>query len=220
MLKANEVEVIEVREVFTSLSDMAQNQAKLSDVMANHARFAMQKIIGFPESEPSKEQMAELNSGYHKQYAVNHPTKTYARISDALVDFDTLTKEQQAKVKEKLNIGVDYVLAISTQKFAKMKSGKDADPAMHSVLKTWRDGLSNYRNTKYKNLVTKCKELMPKADRTRKPTEDFIIRINEAFDSLEKSCKVASGKGDASANPKQFTQAKIKFLTEYKKDLV
>ena len=209
--------VVEVIENFDSLSAMAQNQAKLSDVLANHARFAMRTIVGFPESEPSKEQMAQLNDGYHKQYAETHPSKTYARLSDALVDMETLSPEQQSKCKEKLVIGVDYVLAISTQKFAKMKSGKDADPAMHAVLKAWRDGLSNYRNAKYKNLVSKCKELMPKSDRTRKPTEDFIIRIGEAFDTLEKSCKIALGKGDNTADPKRFTQAKIKFMAEYKK---
>ena len=209
--------VIEVKETFDSLKSMAQNQAKVSDALANHARYAMQKIVGFPETEPSKEQMAELNSGYHSQYAENHSPITYARINEALIEMDTLTPEQQAKVKEKLVIGVDYVLSISTQKFAKMKSGKDADPAMHAVLKRWRDGLSNYRTSKLKNLVSKCRELMPKADRTRKPTEDFINRISAMFDSLEKSCKIASGKGDDTANPKQFTQAKIKFMTEYKK---
>lgn len=209
--------VIEVKETFDSLKSMAQNQAKVSDALANHARYAMQKIVGFPETEPSKEQLAELNSGYHMQYAENHPPITYARISEALIEMDTLSPEQQSKVKEKLVIGVDYVLSISTQKFAKMKSGKDADPAMHAVLKRWRDGLSNYRTAKLKNLVSKCRELMPKADRTRKPTEDFINRISAMFDSLEKSCKIASGKGDDTANPKQFTQAKIKFMTEYKK---
>lgn len=210
--------VIEVKETFDSLRSMAQNQAKVSDALANHARYAMQKIVGFPETEPSKEQMAELNDGYNKQYAENHPPITYARINEALVSMDTLNPEQQSKVKEKLIIGVDYVLSISTQKFAKMKSGKDADPALHLVLSQWRKGLSNYRSDKYKNLVTKCKSLMPKAERTRKPTEDFIIRIGDMFDALEKSCKVAIGKGDNTANLKKFTQAKLKFMAEYKKD--
>jgi len=207
---------IAVLETFDSLATMAQNQAQVSDTLANHARYAMSKIVGFPNTEPSKEQMAQLNEGYHRQYAVSHPNKTYARINESLIEWETLTKEQQSKVKEKLVIGVDYTLAITTQKFAKMKTGKEADPALHAVLKQWRDGLSNYRNAKYKNLVSKCKELMPKAERTRKATEDFIIRIGEVFDALEKSCKIAEGKGDTTANAKLFIQAKIKFLSTYK----
>ena len=209
--------VIEVKENFDSLESMAQNQARLSDVLANHARYAMKTIVGFPESAPSKEQMAQLNNGYAKCFMDSNPNRTYARIGETLVEFETLTPEQQSKVKEKLVIGLEYSLAISSQKFAKMRTGKDADPSQHAILKVIRDKFSDYKGAKYKNLVAKCKELLPKAKRERNATEEFIVRLTPFFDAMEKTCKIAVGKGDETADVKKFTQAKLKFMAEYKK---
>jgi hypothetical protein len=209
--------VIEVKENFDSLESMAQNQARLSDVLANHARYAMKNIVGFPESAPSKEQMAQLNNGYAKTFMDSNPNRTYARIGETLIEFETLMPDQQSKVKEKLVIGLEYSLAISPQKFSKMRTGKDADPSQHAILKVIRDKFSDYKGMKYKNLVSKCKELLPKAKRERNATDDFIIRLSPWFDAMEKTCKIAVGKGDETADAKKFTQAKIKFMIEYKK---
>jgi hypothetical protein len=209
--------VIEVKENFDSLESMAQNQARLSDVLANHARYAMKTIVGFPESAPSKEQMAQLNNGYAKTFMDSNPNRTYARIGETLVEFETLTPEQQKGVKEKLVIGLEYAMALSPQKFAKMRTGKDSDPSQHAILKVIRDKFSDYKGAKYKNLVAKCKELLPKAKRERNATEDFIVRLTPFFDAMEKTCKIAVGKGDETADVKKFIQAKIKFMTEYKK---
>jgi len=209
--------VIEVKENFDSLESMAQNQARLSDVLANHARYAMKTIVGFPETAPSKEQKAQLDSGYAKTYMDSNPNRVYARISETLVEFETLTPEQQKGVKEKLVICLEYAMAISPQKFAKMRTGKDADPSQHAILKVIRDKFSDYKGAKYKNLVAKCKELLPKAKRERNATEDFILRLTPFFDAMEKTCKIAVGKGDDTADVKKFLSAKSKFMSEYKK---
>ena len=211
------VEVVEVKENFDSLADMAQNQSRISDVLSNHARYAMRTIVGFPDSEPSKEQMAQLTEGYAKTYSESHPSITYVRTSDVLVKWDSLTPEQQSKVKEKLVIGLDFAMAMSSQKFSKLRTGKDADPALHAVMKVWRDGFSDYKSEKYKNLKAKCKELLPKKVVVRTATEDFIDRLGTWFDEMEKSCKIAVGKGDNTADLKKFLSSKSKFMSDYKK---
>lgn len=211
----NTVNAVDLK--FKSLSQMAQNQAMLDDTLNSHAEFAIQTIAGFPESKPSDEEMEQLNNGYHKQYQATHPNKVYARVDNALVEFDTLTKEQQAKVKEKITVGVDFALSFTQQAFGKLRSDKEGgDLALHAVLKEWRDNLSDYRNAKFKNLVNKAKAIINKgAKRERKATDDFIVRLKNVFDTLEKQCKTAQGRGDTTADPKLLKQAKLAFMTKY-----
>jgi hypothetical protein len=209
--------VIEVKENFDSLESMAQNQARLSDVLANHARYAMKTIVGFPESLPSKEQMAQLNNGYAKTFMDSNPNRVYGRLGDTLQEWETLTPEQQKDVKEKLVIGLEYAMAMSPQKFAKMRTGKDSDPSQHAIVKVIRDKFSDYKGEKFKNLKAKCKELLPKVKRERAVTDDFIVRLTPFFDAMEKTCKIAVGKGDDTADVKKFLSAKSKFMSEYKK---
>ena len=215
--KPKTVVEIDVPDTFSSLSHMASNQAKLDDALKNHARYAMDNIVGFPETEPSPEQKEELNKGYISNFKIKNPDTTYYRVDGNLFPESELNPEQLKGLKEKIIIGVDYVDALGQQKWTALNTDKDGgDKALHAIIKGWRTKMSNYRTEKYRSLVIRAKalkkELSPKTE-TKNPVVAFDVRIKNSFDALEKQVKLAVGRQDATASPELFKKAKLAFLT-------
>jgi hypothetical protein len=213
--KPRTVVEVEVLETFNSLSHMASNQAKLDDVLKNHAQYAIDNIVGFPESEPSTEQKEELNKGYISNFKIKNPDITYYRVDGNLFPESDLNPEQLKGLKEKIIIGVDYVEALGQQKWTALNTDKEGgDKALHAVIGKLRKKMSNYRTEKYRSLVIKAKqlkkELSPKTG-TKNPVVAFDSRIKNAFDALEKQVKLAVARQDATADPELFKKAKIAF---------
>ena len=216
MSKLKTVVEVEVLDTFTSLSHMASNQAKLDDVLRNHAQYALDNIVGFPESDPSTEQKEELNKGYISNFKIKNPDITYYRVDGNLFPESNFNPEQLKGLKEKIVIGVDYVEALGQQKWTALNTDKDGgDKALHAVIGKWRTKMSNYRTEKYRSLVARAKalkkELSPKTA-TKNPVVMFDARLKDNFDALEKQVKLAVGRQDATADPELFKKAKIQFF--------
>lgn len=217
MSKLKTVVEIEVPETFSSLASMASNQAKLDDALKNHARYAMDNIVGFPETEPSPEQKEELNKGYISNFKIKNPDTTYYRVDGNLFPESEFNPEQLKGLKEKIIIGVDYVDALGQQKWTALNTDKEGgDKALHAIIRGWRTKMSNYRTEKYRSLVAKAKQLKralaPKAG-TKSPVVAFDVRVRSSFVDLEKQVKLAVGRQDATASPELFKKAKLAFLT-------
>ena len=216
MSKLKTVVELEVLETFNSLSHMASNQAKLDDVLRNHAQYAIDNIVGFPESEPSAEQKEELNKGYISNFKIKNPDITYYRVDGNLFPESELNPEQLKGLKEKIIIGVDYVDALGQQKWTALNTDKDGgDKALHAVIGKLRKKMSNYRTEKYRSLVVRAKalkkELSPKTE-TKNPVVAFNLRLKDNFDALEKQVKLAVGRQDVTADPELFKKSKIAFF--------
>lgn len=195
---------------FKSLKDMGYQQAKTSDSLTIQAQFAIETIKGFP-AEVSPEARAEVYAGYQLRYNENHPVQTYAVINGHYV---LATEEQLSNKKvEKVEIGVAYAFSFSSQEFGKLAS---TNPGLHSVVKKWRDDVSDYCSNRLGDLKRAANKLLKKGQPVQRQTLDFAESVKKAFDQLEASVKVKANKGDTTADTVRFAQAVAAFWKTYK----
>lgn len=196
---------------FLSLKDMGYQQAKTGDSLTSQAQYALDKITGFPEDIPA-EARAELYAGYQMRFSENRPNKTYAVINGHY----TLATEEQVKNKkvEKVEIGVAYAFSYSSQEFGKLKN---TNPALHGIVKQWRDDAADYSSNRLGDLKRAATRLLNKDRGVQRQTLDFAESVKKAFDQLGKSVKVkAERQKDTTAHPAQFKQAVEAFWKAYK----
>ena len=118
----------------TSLTDLGYQQGKTEDASDNQAKYAISSIDGFPE-KIDDDSKAKLYKGYMMRYNDKHAPVTYGIVDGNYLLLDSLDKDMQDKVKEKVVIGVDVVYSYSQQEYGKLRS---TDPAKYAVLKSWR----------------------------------------------------------------------------------
>jgi hypothetical protein len=194
---------------FTSLKDSAYQQAGANQTLESVARYAIEKIAGFPETV-SPEAKDQLYEGYRMKYDSLHPAKTYAVIADHYVE---ATPEHMAsKNVERVEIGVAYAYSYSSQEFGKLANTK---PALHALIKRIRESCSDYCSNRLGDLKRAAKSLLSNGQTRSRQTLDFIRSTEKIFTSLEKSVKVKSAKGDTTANPVQFKLAVAAFWKTY-----
>ena len=195
----------------SSLKDLGYQQAKTGDSLETQAKFALDNIKGFPEDVPSEAKDA-LYDGYRMRYSERKPAVMYAVINDHYV---IATPEQvQNKKIEKIEIGVAYAFAYSSQEFGKMKN---TNPALHGIIKVIRDDVADYCSNRLGDLKRASKKLIAKKDGTTRTTLDFAQSMLKAFEAQEKSVKVKQAKGDTTANSAKFALAVKSFWTTYNK---
>jgi hypothetical protein len=195
----------------SSLKDLGYQQAKTGDTLETQAQFALDNIAGFPEDVPSEAKDA-LYDGYRMRYSERKPATMYAVINDHYV---LATPEQvQNKKIEKIDIGVAYAFAYSSQEFGKMKN---TNPALHSIIKVIRDDVADYCSNRLGDLKRSAKRLINKSDGSSRTTLDFAQSMLKAFEAQEKSVKVKQAKGDTTANSAKFTLAVKSFWMTYNK---
>ena len=195
----------------SSLKDLGYQQAKTGDSLETQAKFALDNIKGFPDDVPSEAKDA-LYDGYRMRYSERKPAVMYAVINDHYV---IATPEQvQNKKIEKIEIGVAYAFAYSSQEFGKMKN---TNPALHGIIKVIRDDVADYCSNRLGDLKRASKKLIAKKDGTTRTTLDFAQSMLKAFEAQEKSVKVKQAKGDTTANSAKFALAVKSFWTTYNK---
>ena len=197
---------------FTSLKDSAFQQAGAAQTLESVARYAIEKIEGFPKEVPS-EAKDELYEGYRMKFDALNPKRTYAVINDHYV---LATQEHMdAKNVEKIEIGVAYAFSYSSQEFGKLKS---TNPALHGIVAQVRSRFSDYASNKLGDLKRAAKKLLDEQSgkTAQRQTLDFVESMTKIFSAQEKSVKVKQDRGDTTANALKFKQAVNAFWTTYK----
>lgn len=197
----------------TSLKDLGYQQASTGDSLDNQAEYALTHISGFPE-DISSEAREMLYEGYRQRKSERNPAKVYAVINDHYV---VATPEQvQNKKIEKIEIGVAYAFAYSSQEFGKLKN---TNPALHGIIKTIRDDVADYCSNRLGDLKRACKKILAKRNgtTTTRTTLDFAQSMTNLFDAQAKSVKVKETKRDTTANSAKYALAVKAFWTTYNK---
>jgi hypothetical protein len=127
------------------------------------------------------------------------------------------TPEQIKNAKvEKIEVGVAYAFAYSSQEFGKLKN---TNPALHGIVKVIRDDVADYCSNRLGDLKRACKRILAKrnGNTTTRTTLDFAESMLKAFEAQEKSVKVKQAKGDTTANSAKFALAVKSFWMTYNK---
>lgn len=196
--------------LYKSLRDMGYAQAKTGDSLAEQAQFALDNIPGFPADVPA-EARAELYSGYQLRFNENRPPVTYAVING---HYTLATGEQLSNTKvEKIDIGVAYAFSYSSQEFGKLAS---TNPALHTILKKWRDDVSDYSSNRLRELKNAATKLLNAGKTQQRKTLDFAESMTKVFEAQAKSVKVKAGRGDSTADEAKYKVAVAAFWKAYK----
>ena len=198
---------------FSSLKDLGYQQAQTGDSLETQGEFALDNIKGFPE-EISTEDRESLYEGYRLRHSERHPAKVYAVVNDHYV-LATPEQIKNAKV-EKVEMGVAYAFAYSSQEFGKLKN---TNPALHGIIKVIRDDVADYCSNRLGDLKRACKRILAKrnGNTTTRTTLDFAQSMLNAFEAQEKSVKVKQAKGDTTANSAKYALAVKSFWMTYNK---
>lgn len=197
---------------YTSIRDFGYQQAGTLDTSTNQAQWALNNIVGFPETI-TEETKAELKEGYRLRYVESHPPVVYAVINGHYVK----PTEEQIKNKkvEKIEIGVDYAFSYSSQEFGKLKN---TNPALHGILYIVRKGLGTYQSNAFNDLVKKAKSIIGKDNPTTRQSLTFVESMTKTFETQGKSCKVKQHRGmDTTANTTKYDAAVKSFWSTYNK---
>lgn len=194
---------------YSSLKDMAYNQAKTGDTLKDQAQYALNKIVGFPNECPD-ESRTELNAGYILRYLDNHPEVTYAKIDGNYV-LITPENAEQFKGKEKVNMSANIAMAFSTHAFGRLN--ETHDPQFKGIVKQVRDDVSDYCSTCFKALKQAALKIVNKGKtRERGATKNFDVKVKDTFEQLSTNVLNANKRGDPSADKKRFSEAKVAFF--------
>jgi hypothetical protein len=197
----------------TSLKDLGYQQASTGDSLDNQAEYALANISGFPE-DISSEAREMLYEGYRQRKSERNPAKIYAVVNDHYI---LATPEQvQNKKIEKIEIGVAYAFAYSSQEFGKLKN---TNPALHGIVKGIRDDVGDYCSNRLGDLKRACKKILAKRNgtSTTRTTLDFADSMTKLFDAQSKSVKVKEAKRDTTANSAKYALAVKAFWMTYNK---
>lgn len=192
---------------FHSLKDMGYQQAGASDTLEAMARYALSKIVDFPQSIDD-ESKAQLYAGYKLRFAENNPAVQYAVINGQYIPATA-----DNKAMEKITLTVDYAFSYTQQQFGQLKSQNNA---LYDVIKPIRDKVNTYCSNRLGDLKRKANQLTAKP-RERKPTADFNVALKDIMDNLSTRCRNAKSRGDATADEAKLVQAKAAFWAAWNK---
>lgn len=200
-----------IRTTYSSLKDMAYQHGGIHSAGLSMARYAMEKIPGFPE-KISEEGREELVEGYQMRYDQLHPATLYAVIGDHFVIPSPEQLENESV--EKVAIGVAYAYSYTQQEFGKLRNTR---PALHKIVKDIRDSCSSYSSNRIKDLQRAAKELISGGKKRERGTNsDFAEFITKFFDETGPTrLKSAKARKDASADADRWSKARAAFLTAW-----
>jgi hypothetical protein len=204
----------------TSLTDLGYRQGATRDALQNQARYAIDRIVGFPEEidDTSKE---KLEKGYMMRFNDNHPVKTYGIVDGNYLDFANLDKDAQSKIKEKVEIGVDVVFSYTQQEYGKLKS---TDPAKYAAFKPWRDAFIDYKSGCLSDLKAAARKLLKKKDGAERAANldfaEYIYRkegteTKGILEDMLTRCRTASKRKDATADMDRLQKSIAAFKTAW-----
>ena len=200
----------------SSLRDAWYHQAVTSDATTNLVRFVMKHVPDFPESI-TDEAKAELVSGYQLRFTENNPDVEYAVIDGNYLPVSTL-KDIPEKT-ERVKIGSGFAMSFTQQAFGSLKNDKSPtyNPALHAIVKEWRNRVNKYCSNRFKDLVGAAKRILNEGkDRTRAQADIFSDYLEKTFETMQTRCKVSKvQRSDETANEKLFIAAKVAFFAKW-----
>lgn len=185
-----------------SLKDAGYQIARVNDSTKLIAQFVVEQCPGFLSEVPA-ETKSELYAGFQLRYAELHPTETY-RVGD--------TGALIADPAGNINVDVNVAMAYSGQAFGKMR---EENPALHGILKGWREDFQKYASNRLADLKRAVKDLQAPGARQRAANKDFADAVKDAFESLDKRVKTAQSRSDTTADPVKFRMARDAFWKAY-----
>jgi hypothetical protein len=193
-----------------SVKDLGYKQAVTGDTFRSQAQYAIEQIVGFPESVP-EEAKTQLFEGYRLRLNENSPAEVYAVIDGNYVK---ATEEMVANKKvEKIKVGVDYAFSFSQQQFGQLKNEQ---PQLHALIKAWRDKVNKYCSNRLSDLKRQARAIINEGkQRERSATLSFGERVLAVLEDLQVKCKNAQARGDETANEATFKLAKVAFMTKW-----
>ena len=196
---------------FTSLKDSAFQQAGAAQTLESVARYAIERIEGFPASIPA-EAKDELYEGYRMKFDALNPSKVYAVINDHYV----LATQEHMDTKniEKIEIGVAYAFSYSSQEFGKLANTR---PALHALIKEVREKCSTYCSNRLGDLKRAANKILNEGkERTRSANKDFAEWVEIFFkDTAPTRLKSAAARGDSTADQKRWNEARVAFMVKW-----
>jgi hypothetical protein len=200
----------------TSLRDAGYQQAVTSDATTIQVRYVMSQCPDFPESI-TDEAKAELVSGYQLRFTENNPDVEYAVIDGNYLPVSTL-KDVPEKT-ERVKIGSGFAMSFTQQAFGSLKNDKSPtyNPALHAIVKEWRNRVNKYCSNRFKDLVSAAKRILNEGkERTRAQADVFSDYLVKTFETMQTRCKVSKvQRSDESANEKLFIAAKVAFFAKW-----
>ena len=195
---------------FTSIKDFAYQQAGTMDTSTSQAQWAIDNLVGFPESITDEDKV-QLSEGYKLRFNENRPAVTYAVINGhyVLPDADQL----KSKKVEKVEIGVEYAMSFSSQEYGKLKN---TNPALHDVVGKVRKALSTYQSNALGELVRKAKAILKQNTPTSRQSLTFVESMTKMFEAQAKSVKVKQVRGsDTTADAVKYAVGVKAFWSAY-----
>jgi hypothetical protein len=188
---------------FSSLQDMAYNQAKTGDMLQGMANYAKANIAGFPEVV-TDEGKAELYAGYRLRKAEIEGTTKYAIVGDNYIPAD---KAKDAK--EFIEIGVAYAFSFTQQQFGQLSSKQ---PQLYALIKAVREKTNTYCSNRLSDLKKYAKGEKTKG--TRPQALNFDEFLKETFLTIKARAKTAKARGE-DINEKKLSEAIIEFNVKF-----
>jgi hypothetical protein len=87
---------------------------------------------------------------------------------------------------------------------------------LHSIVKVWRDNVSDYCSNRLGDLTSAAKKLINKDSPSHRQTLDFVVSMAKVFETQAKSVKVKESKGDTTAQAVKYKVAVEAFWKAYK----
>jgi hypothetical protein len=190
---------------FTSLQDMAYNQAKTGDMLLTMANYAKANIAGFPESI-TDEGKAELYAGYRQRYNEVLGTSRYAVIDNVYIPIEV---DGAKDAKEQVDINVAYAFSFSQQQFGQLSS---KNPQLHSLIKQVREKTTVYCSNRLADLKKYAKGEKTKG--TRPQALNFNDWLKQEFITIRARAKTANARGEV-INEKKLSEAIVEFNVKY-----
>jgi hypothetical protein len=199
-----------------SIRDLGYKQAAVSGILESQARYAIDKIQGFPD-EIGKTDKAELFAGYQLKYNELHPAITYVVVDGNYLPIDELNPEFKDKEFETINVGIDYIMSFSQQAFGSLRTSDDPMKVkLHSLMKLRRDKFGTYCSNRLGDLINKAKRLLNEGKpRERGATKSFSDRVDAVMADLKDKCKSANARGDVTADNKALSNAISAFMNAW-----
>ena len=201
---------IKLSTTFTSLSDMAYNQARTGDLLNTMAQYAKANIAGFPETV-TDEGKAELYVGYRLRKAEIEGIAKYAIVDG---NYMPVTADSKfPKNTEYADVGVAYCFSFTQQQYGQLKSSK---PQLYAILKEIREATNDYCSNRLADLKRYAKT--GKAKGTRPQALDFSHWLKAEFVTIKARAKTAKARGEV-IDEKKLNKAIVEFGVVWNHDV-
>jgi hypothetical protein len=192
-----------------SLKDAAYGFAKAGESSAAKARFIFEQVPGFLDDIPT-EIKSELVAGFQLRKHELDGDKYY-KLSDGgnYIPLEGKPTVETGVICMNINAAMSY----SPQEFGKMR---ERDPALHGIVKPFRDRFSTYVSDRMSDLKTAIRRIANEGKaRERAANKGFREAVTAVFDSLDKRVKTAKDRGDTEADPVKYRVARDAFWKAY-----